>query len=118
METDLLAGTALEERTGADRPDALASHFDLLSDESRLEIIGALYRAGSHSPSDPLSFSALFDRTGITDTGQFNYHLRRLRGPFVEKTDDGYCLTTSGAIIGRLLDSENTAEDGSSGRTT
>lgn len=118
MQTDLLAETALEDRTGADSPDALASHFDLLSDESRLEIIGALYRAGSHSPSDPIPFSDLFDRTGLTDTGQFNYHLRRLRGPFVEKTDDGYCLTTEGATIGRLLDQEHTTDDGSSERVT
>ena len=118
MQTDLLAETALADRTGADSPDALASHFDLLSDESRLEIIGALYLTGSHSPSDPLPFSDLFERTGLTDTGQFNYHLRRLRGPFVEKTEDGYYLTTSGATIGRLLDPEQTAEDGSSEQVT
>jgi len=82
----------LFESAADDPADTLGTHFDLLGDETRLGIIHALYceqRAGS----TPIAFSALCDRTGIEDTGQFNYHLTRLCGPFVEKVPEGYSLT-------------------------
>lgn len=112
MATERPAGTALlQDGATADSPGTLASQFDLLSDESRLQIIGALYRTGSRSPTETLPFSAIFDRTGIADTGQFNYHLRRLRGQFVEKAADGYYLTPAGTVVGRMLDGSDGASD-------
>lgn len=83
--------------------EALASRFDLLSDETRLRIIAALYRGTDGKDLDRLSFSELCDRTGIRDTGQFNYHLNRLRDAFVEKRPDGYALTPAGVAVGRML---------------
>ena len=82
--------------------DSLATHIDLLGDETCLGIIDALYRE-QRVGSTPIAFSALCDRTGIEDTGQFNYHLTRLRGPFVAKGPEGYSLTPAGRAVGQLL---------------
>ena len=48
----------------------------------------------------------LFDlrkAVGIRDIGHVNYHLDRLRGTFVRRTEDGYLLTEAGEAIGDLL---------------
>lgn len=72
----------------------------ILGDETRLAILVALWEAqnpGSPSPeqNEPgLAFSELYDRVGYEDTGNFNYHLGKLVGPFVRETDEGYALTT------------------------
>ncbi|WP_313691168.1 ArsR/SmtB family transcription factor [Halorarum halobium] len=78
---------------------ALASTFDLLSDETRLRIVREL--AGGDS--DPVPFSVLCDRLGVSDTGRFNYHLGRLRGRLVEKREGGYVLTREGDTLAGLL---------------
>ncbi len=80
----------------------LATQFDLLSDPSRLQIIQAL-AAATAAGEMALPFSDLCGRTDIEDTGQFNYHLNRLRGTFVEKDGAGYSLTQAGIAVGRLL---------------
>lgn len=75
--------------------------FETLGNETRLAILLALWDAKSpgppvSEPSDPpIPFSELRERVGIRDSGQFNYHLDKLTGPFVESTDDGYLLTTA-----------------------
>jgi hypothetical protein len=43
-----------------------------------------------------LSFSELRDGVGIEDSGQFNYHLGKLTGHFVGKTEAGYGLRQAG----------------------
>jgi hypothetical protein len=48
-------------------------------------------------------FSALYDRVGATDTGNFNYHLGRLTDHFVRRTDDGYELTAPGFRVVRAV---------------
>lgn len=58
-----------------------------LGNGTRMGILQALAAA-----EEPLSFSALRDRVGIRDSGQFNYHLDQLEGQFVRKTADGYVL--------------------------
>ena len=86
------------------KPDLTADLFGLLSDETRVRIVGELYVVHQHRPNDPtLSFSALVDRVGVTDTGRFNYHLGRLRGTLVEKRENGYALTPAGTRLGSLL---------------
>ncbi|WP_136686559.1 winged helix-turn-helix domain-containing protein [Halorhabdus amylolytica] len=73
--------------------------FELLSNETRLSALRALFDA-----TDPLSFSDLNDAVGTGDSGQFNYHLDRLRGVFIRKTPDGYKLTAEGMdVVGSLL---------------
>lgn len=78
-----------EEPSGSALPPDEA--FGLLGDETRMEILHALATAG-----DVLSFSSLYDRVDVRDSGQFNYHLDKLQGHFVEKTDEGYNLTRAG----------------------
>lgn len=76
--------------------DASAA-FQAVTDETRVEILRALADRQRESPHEPgISFSELRRRVGVSDPGNFNYHLDRLRGRLVERTDDGYRLTKVG----------------------
>ncbi len=70
---------------------APADAFGRLADATRLDVLRALDAARDRS----VSFSDLRGRVGVGDSGQFNYHLSRLRPHFVEKSDDGYRLTAT-----------------------
>jgi len=73
--------------------------FELLGNETRLDILRALFDADG-----PLSFSALHDAAGTRDSGRFNYHLEKLLAVFVRKTDEGYELTMEGKdAVGSIL---------------
>ena len=83
-------------------PDSV---FGLLSNELRIEILRALGR----SPDAGMSFSDLFDRVDVSDSGNFNYHLNELRGSLVRK-DETYELTYAGKqIIGAIYAGTYTA---------
>lgn len=88
-------------RDGGRDPDETARDsaavFSLLGDELRLEIITALHE---HAP---LSFSELYDRVSLEDSGGFNYHLSQLRPHFVTKRDGAYVLTAAGQRIARAV---------------
>ncbi|UVE50707.1 winged helix-turn-helix domain-containing protein [Haloferax larsenii] len=71
------------------------SAFSLLADETRLAIVRAL----ANATDTPLTFSELRERVGTIDSGRFNYHLGKLTGRFVEKTDDGYELRLAGQLV-------------------
>ena len=75
-----------------------AEAFDLLASESRLEIIRTLGE-GMGEEEYPLAFSELQSRVGIPDNGRFNYHLQKLEGRFVERTDEGYRLRPPGINV-------------------
>ncbi|WP_396611680.1 winged helix-turn-helix domain-containing protein [Haloferax sp. S1W] len=76
------------------------SAFSLLADETRLAILRTL----ADTSDTPLTFSQLRERVGIADSGRFNYHLGKLTGRFVEKTDEGYELRLAGGlVIGAIL---------------
>lgn len=68
--------------------------FEVLGNEIRMEILQTL--AGAQNP---LPFSELRDRIGVSDSGQFNYHLDRLVGHFVGDTDTGYDLKRAGERV-------------------
>lgn len=68
--------------------------FAVLGNETRMEILQKLAEA-----DEPLSFSELRDRVGVSDSGQFNYHLDKLIGHFLESTSDGYELRRSGERV-------------------
>ena len=68
--------------------------FAVLGDETRIEILQVLGKS-----DDPLSFTALRDAVGIRQGGQFNYHLNKVVGHFVTKTDDGYELRQPGRRV-------------------
>jgi len=73
--------------------------FWLLSDETRIAILRALWEASN----DPLSFTKLRARVGNPNSGQFNYHLGKLRDHFVSKGETGYTLTQAGREVVRAV---------------
>jgi endogenous inhibitor of DNA gyrase (YacG/DUF329 family) len=84
--------------------------FAILGDETRLNIIRVLWRAGAlHEYDDiddsasTMSFSKLRHCVDIDDNGRFNYHLSKLVPHFVRKTDDGYRLSGAGKRIARTV---------------
>lgn len=80
--------------------------FRLVADETRAGILHALAQRMRERPDDPtLGFSDLRRAVGVRDSGNFNYHLDKLRGRFVEEVGDGYTLTYPGsAVVAALVD--------------
>lgn len=71
--------------------------FEILGNEIRLAVLLALWEARDPSPESrydtSLSYTEIRDRIGRLDSGNFNYHLNKLVGTFIEKTEDEYTLT-------------------------
>jgi citrate synthase len=88
------------ETTTASEIGDISNLFELLSDETRLEILRAL-----HSQTSPLSYTDLREETSIEDKGKFNYHLRQL-SDFIDRQEGEYRLTAKGERI-----SQNIADD-------
>lgn len=80
---------------------ALASDaFSVLSNETRLLTLFALWEAyDPFADDDGIPFSELYDRVDVDDTGNFNYHLGKLRGRFVTRGDGGYELSETGLAL-------------------
>jgi RNase P subunit RPR2 len=71
--------------------------FEPLSDETRLRIMHTLAKQYREEPANPtMGFGELRKAVGRRDSGNFNYHLDKLRGQFIENTDDGYRLSPAG----------------------
>lgn len=89
--------TAVDRRAVSERASAA---FSALGNETRLEVLLALWEANDSRDTSPgVSFSTLRERVGTRDSGQFNYHLEKLLGEFVRKTEAGYTLTEAGMQI-------------------
>lgn len=74
-----------------------------LGSEVRLRVLLTLSDA-LRDGSGPVSFSELRDRVGYEDDGNFGYHLKRLRGSFIRKSEQGYVLQERGlAIVGTIF---------------
>lgn len=74
--------------------------FELLTDETRLAILLALWEAYDPLAADScLRFATLFDRVGADNSGNFSYHLEKLEGRFVRKDERGYRLRNAGRKI-------------------
>lgn len=84
--------------------------FALLGNENRMSILRVLWEA-----DDAVPFSDLRERVGVTDSGNFNYHLDRLVGQFVRRTDDGYELRYAGEQVVRAVLAGAMTEDPSLG---
>jgi DNA-binding transcriptional ArsR family regulator len=77
---------------GTSGPPSPSEVFRLLGNETRIDILQALWDRGATEYGPPVAFSVLFDDVGASDPGNFNYHLRRLRDSVVSRSDDGYRL--------------------------
>jgi citrate synthase len=88
------------ETTNTSEIEDVSNLFELLSNETRLEILRAL-----HSRTDRLSYTELRRETSIEDKGKFNYHLRQL-SDFIDRQEGEYRLTAKGDRI-----SQNIADD-------
>jgi hypothetical protein len=88
--------------------------FSLLTDPNRLDII----RVIAESTAQTLPFNELYRRSDFDDSGQFNYHLDKLVGPFLQKTADGYELRHAAAIAYRLAVSGFFSDRGEAELTT
>lgn len=69
--------------------------FATLANETRLRILQALWESDTQTET----FSELRRAVGTQDPGQFNYHLNKLVGQFVTKTDGEYQLTQAGKHV-------------------
>jgi hypothetical protein len=80
--------------------------FALVGHEIRVAILRAMMDAAKESgdPYAPVSFSELRDRVGTRDSGQFNYHLGKLVGPFLDRDGEGYRMRyTTLLVVGAIL---------------
>jgi hypothetical protein len=74
--------------------------FALLGNATRISILQALWEGYTpYAADNAVPFSDLYDQVGISDTGNFNYHLGKLTGHFIQQTDNGYKLTAPGFDI-------------------
>lgn len=79
--------------------------FELLGNEHRAAIVETLGDARVEEGVRPtLTFSELRARTDVDlPSSQFNYHLQRLLGTFVEKTEDSYRMRVEGRLVYQAL---------------
>lgn len=89
-------------------PDEDASDaFALLGSAARIGVLRALAAAEHEHGDDPgpydVSFAALYDAVDVDSSSAFAYHLDRLEGVFVERTDHGYRLSDRGQRVVRAI---------------
>jgi hypothetical protein len=77
--------------------------FALLSHDLRLEILLALLSHWDAVNTEPQRYSELMRAVGMEDSGKFNYHLDKLRGVYLRKTEDGYVPTASATALYRAV---------------
>ncbi|MFP8953304.1 winged helix-turn-helix domain-containing protein [Natrialbaceae archaeon A-arb3/5] len=91
-----------------DEEDA-AEAFGLLADPTRIAILRAFAEAldrielGTDEPMPVLSFSDVYDRVEIDSTSQLSYHLEKLDGTYLRRTDEGWQFTFAGESVVRLF---------------
>ena len=78
---------------------APAEAFSVVASEPRLRILEALWNADER----PVTFSDLRRAVDVDDSAQFNYHLGKLTGQFVKKSEDGYDFRYAGAKVVRAV---------------
>jgi hypothetical protein len=85
-------------------PAVATTTIELLADETRLRVLLTLSRRQAEQPADPaVKFAALRRLADVEDSGNFAYHLNRLSGHFITKTDAGYALTDAGRHVASVL---------------
>jgi len=84
-------------------PDAA---FALVGNDTRIQILQTLGEADG-----PLVFSDLYEQVEYDTTANFNYHLDKLEGHFVQKTDEGYALREPGRRVVQAILSGAVTDD-------
>lgn len=94
-----MSGTSTEDgqATGLSPGEA----FSVLGNDTRVAILRTLWDAGP-----PVAYSELKSAIGVHDSGRFNYHLDKLIGHFVERTEAGYSLLVAGEQAVQAIDAE------------
>lgn len=99
--------TARDRRLGVERTESLSLDraLSIVGEPTRAAIVIELGEARSAAPatSDALGFSELMEQVGVEDSGRFNYHLDKLVGTFVEKSEEGYGLRLPGQLLYRAF---------------
>ena len=83
-------------------PDRNPPHetFRTVGNETRLSVLHALWEVyDPDTGSSSMSFSALRDAVDVADSGRFNYHLGKLTGTFITKSEGEYELTNAGLSL-------------------
>ena len=76
--------------------------FAALGNEVRISILRTVADAVEEQ-GDGLRFKAIYDRVDVDSTSQFSYHLDRLEGAFLRKSDGEYVLTQAGERVVRAV---------------
>ncbi|WP_050051535.1 helix-turn-helix transcriptional regulator [Halostagnicola sp. A56] len=92
-----------DESANGDDRDGVREAFSLLGHEIRLDILLALLEDWHAVYTEPKSYAELMGAVGLRDSGQFNYHLDKLRGVYVRKLEDGYVPTASVTALYRTV---------------
>ena len=90
--------------TVAETDISAADAFSVLANQDRLDILLALGDANEQTAVHALSFEELRRRSGVDDSGRFNYHLQQLLDVFVTKDEaDKYDLLYPGVVLYRAV---------------
>lgn len=87
---------------GAGDATRLDDAFAILGNETRMAILQALWDqrdSFASTEANTLSFTELRERVGVADPGQFNYHINRLVGEFIKRTEHGYALRANAVQV-------------------
>lgn len=76
--------------------------FAALGNEVRIGILRAVADAVEEQ-GDGLRFRAIYDRVGVDSTSQLSYHLSKLEGAFLRKSEAEYALTQAGDRVVRAV---------------
>lgn len=77
-----------------------ADVFSVLSNPIRIQILTVLMEEdGASFETAAIPFSEIYERVDIKDSGQLNYHLSKLTGHFIQKTEAGYGFRHAGRKI-------------------
>jgi len=76
--------------------------FAALGNEVRISILRAVADA-AEIQGEGLRFKAIYDRTDVDSTSQLSYHLARLEGAFLRKSEEAYALTQAGERVVRAV---------------
>lgn len=92
------AATDTSQGHGSLSVEPLSERFSALANPIRLNILLAF----AHN-EPPITYGTLRNAVDIDDKGRLNYHVRQLRGQFIQQEQGGYQLTENGQDVIELV---------------